>query len=372
MPEPDKTASVAVVGNSAAAPLTPAPLDDDQPAQHPEREYKAGAHIAPWAIGAVVTICIAALASVFIGPASIPVSAVLGGDLTEQQRLYLTDVRIPRTAACLLSGAALAMAGMLMQLLTRNRFVEPSTAGTVESASIGLVLMAMFAPGSPIVAKMLVATVFALIGTALFVYAIRAVPARDSVIVPLIGIMLGTVVGAVATFLALAEDLLQMLNTWMIADFSAILAGRYELLWIVAVAGVVAYLAADRFTVAGLGEDAATGLGVDHRTAMALGMTIVAVVAAIVVVTVGALPLLGLVVPNIVSALVGDNARRGLPMVAALGGATIVICDIVGRSLPTLLGGGLGSGEIPVGVIVGIVGGIAFLVILLRKAVREG
>lgn len=372
MPKPDHATSVAVVGPSEAAPLTLDPGDDDRPTHHPERSHRTDAAVAGWAVGAVLTILLAAGASVFIGPASIPIGDVLSGDLTEQQRLYLTDVRVPRTVACLLSGAALAMAGMLMQLLTRNRFVEPSTAGTVESASIGLVLMAMIAPGSPIVMKMLVATAFALAGTALFVSAIRAVPARDSVIVPLIGIMLGTVVGAIATFLALSNDLLQMLNTWMIADLSAVLAGRYELLWIVAGAGVVAYLAADRFTVAGLGEDAATGLGVDHRSAMALGMTIVAIVSAIVVVTVGALPLLGLVVPNIVSTLVGDNARRGLPMVAALGGATVVICDILGRSLPTLLGGGLGSGEIPVGVIVGIVGGAAFLVILLRKAVREG
>lgn len=329
--------------------------------------------MALWIAVAVGTIVLACGASLFVGPASIHLGDVLGGTLTAKQQLYLTDVRIPRTVACVLAGAALAMSGLLMQLLTRNRFVEPSTAGTVESASVGLVLMAIVAPGAPVIVKMAVAIFCALLGTAAFVAAIRAVPSRDSVVVPLIGIMLGTVIGAVATFAALATDLLQMLSTWLIADFSAVLAGRYELLWIVAAAGVTAYIAADRFTVAGLGDDAATGLGLSHRSVMALGMTIVAVVAGIVVVTVGALPLLGLVVPNIVSALVGDNARRGLPLVAALGGATVVICDIIGRSLPALLtGNASGVGEIPVGVIVGIIGGLAFLIIMVRKAQRDG
>jgi iron complex transport system permease protein len=158
-----------------------------------------------------------------------------------------------------------------------------------------------------------------------------------------------------------------MLNSWMLADFSAVLAGRYELLWLVAVLGVLAYIAADRFTVAGLGEDVSTGLGLDHKTVVAAGMAIVAAVAAVVVVTVGALPLLGLVVPNVVSRLVGDDARRGLPLVALLGAVTVLICDMVGRSLPGLFAGGApGAGEIPVGTIVGILGGAVFLAMMLR------
>ena len=203
----------------------------------------------------------------------------------------------------------------------------------MESAGLGLVVVAILAPGAPIVVKMLVAMVFALAGTALFLACIRRVAVSDSFVVPLIGIMLGSVVGAVAQFLALSRDLLQMLNSWMLADFSAVLAGRYELLWLVAVLGVLAYIAADRFTVAGLGEDVATGLGLDHRTVVALGMSIVAAVAAVVVVTVGALPLLGLVVPNVVSRVVGDDARRGLPLVALLGAITVLVCDMIGRVL---------------------------------------
>nr|WP_194307887.1 holin [Dietzia sp. B44] len=326
----------------------------------------------PWPVLGVAALLVALVASVFVGAADITVWEVLTGGLTEAHRSYLVEARLPRTAAAALAGASLAVAGLLMQLLTRNRFVEPSTAGTVESAGLGLVVVAILAPGAPIVAKMLVAMVFALAGTALFLACIRRVAVSDSFIVPLIGIMLGSVVGAVAAFLALSRDLLQMLNAWMLADFSAVLAGRYELLWLVAVLGVIAYITADRFTVAGLGEDVATGLGVDHRTVVALGMSIVAAVAAVVVVTVGALPLLGLVVPNVVSRLVGDDARRGLPLVALLGAVTVLVCDMVGRSLPGILAGGsTGAGEIPVGTLVGIIGGAVFLAMMLR-AVRNG
>lgn len=327
---------------------------------------------APWPAFGVVALVAALLASVFVGAADITVWDVATGALTEAHRVYLVEVRLPRTAAAALAGSSLAVAGLLMQLLTRNRFVEPSTAGTVESAGLGLVVVAILAPGAPIVIKMLVAMAFALAGTALFLACIRRVAVSDSFVVPLIGIMLGSVVGAVATFLALSRDLLQMLNTWMLADFSAVLAGRYEMLWLVALLGVLAYITADRFTVAGLGEDVATGLGLDHRTVVALGMTIVAAVAAVVVVTVGALPLLGLVVPNVVSRLVGDDARRGLPLVALLGAVTVLICDMIGRSLPSLLAGGsAGAGEIPVGTLVGIIGGAVFLAMMLR-GVRNG
>ena len=102
----------------------------------------------------------------------------------------------------------------------------------------------------------------------------------------------------------------------MIGDFSGVLRGRYELLWIVAVLAVVGYVAADRFTVAGMGEDFATNLGLNYAAVLRLGLAIVALVTAVVVVIVGAVPFLGLVVPNLVSLLFGD--RR--PPRGALGG----------------------------------------------------
>jgi len=271
--------------------------------------------------------------------------------------------RLPRTIALVLAGAALAVCGLLMQLLVRNRFVEPSTVGTTEAAGLGLVVITLLVPGSPLMVKMVTAALFALAGTWLFLRVVRLMPVREPILVPLIGLMLGGVISAMTTFLAFHHDLLQTLNSWMTGDFSGILAGRYELLWLVAGLVVVAFLAADRFTVAGMGESFSINAGLDHRAVVAVGLTIVSVVSAVVVVTVGVIPFLGLVVPNLVSMLLGDNARRGLPWVAVLGAGLVLACDIIGRLVRYPY-------EIPVGTVMGVLGAAFFLYVLLKRAPR--
>ncbi len=84
--------------------------------------------------------------------------------------------RVPRTLAVVLAGMAVAVAGLIMQLMARNRFVEPSTVGTVESATLGILVVTVLAPDSPILTKMLVASVFAVLGTALFLAILRRLP----------------------------------------------------------------------------------------------------------------------------------------------------------------------------------------------------
>ena len=119
---------------------------------------------------------------------------------------------------------------------------------------------------------------------------LRSIPLRSALVVPLVGLMLGSVIEAMSTFIAYRYDLLQTLGVWMTGDFSGVLRGRYELLWLVAGLTAIAYLAADRFTVAGLGEEFTTNLGLNYRRVMTLGLSIVAVVSAVVVVTVGGSP----------------------------------------------------------------------------------
>lgn len=269
--------------------------------------------------------------------------------------------RLPRTIGLVLAGAALAVCGLLMQLLVRNRFVEPATVGTTEAAGLGLVVITLLVPGSPLMVKMVTAALFALAGTWLFLRVVRLMPVREPILVPLIGLMLGGVISAMTTFLAFHHDLLQTLNTWMTGDFSGVLQGRYELLWLVAGLVVIAFVAADRFTVAGMGETFSANAGLDHRSVLAVGLAIVSVVSAVVVVTVGVIPFLGLVVPNVVSALVGDNARRGLPWVALLGSGLVLACDIVGRLVRHPY-------EIPVGTVMGVLGAVFFLHLLLRRS----
>ena len=307
-------------------------------------------------VAGVALVATLAAVSLFVGVADITVGDVLTGR-ADYEIIALS--RLPRTLALILAGAALSVAGLIMQLLTRNVFVEPSTAGILDFAALGLLVTALLWPGAPIMAKMALGTAFALLGTALFLRILAVIPLRDVLVVPLVGLMLGGVVGSFSTFVAYRTDLLQSLNAWTTGDFSAVIAGRFELLWLAGVLVVVAALVADRFTVAGLGEAFTTNLGLDYRRTMTLGMTVVAVVSATVVLTVGALPFLGLVVPNVVRAVVGDHARRAVPWVALTGAALVLACDLVARTV-------IAPYEMPIATVLGVVGAVTFLILLAR------
>lgn len=284
-----------------------------------------------------------------------------GGDAAWQ---LLVLSRVPRTAALILSGMSMAVAGLLMQMMVRNRFVEPSTGGTVESAGLGMVCLTLWAPGLPVMLRTLVTAVFAMAGTALFLRILKSVPVRTALIVPLIGIALSGILHAIAAFLAYRYDLLQSLNAWMLGDFSTVLLGRYEMLYLAAGLTVVAYLTADRFTVAGLGPGISTNLGLDYDRILRFGIFVVSAVSATVVTTVGMVPFLGLVVPNLVSLFMGDNARRSIPWIALLGAGLVLACDIVGRVVNYPF-------EVPIGTVLGVVGSGLFLTLLLRSETRH-
>ncbi|WP_461173031.1 ABC transporter permease [Arthrobacter sp. Z1-9] len=314
-------------------------------------------HSAGLAAAAVAVLALAA-ASMFVGVSDVSLPALLSGEPATVEVFWIS--RVPRTLAVLLAGMAVAVAGLIMQLMARNRFVEPSTVGTVESATLGILVVTVFAPQAPVLVKMLVASAFALLGTALFLAILRRLPARNTLLIPLVGIMLGGVIAAVTTFFAYRYDLLQTLSNWMIGDFSGVLRGRYELLWIVAGLMLLGLLAADRFTVAGMGQDFTTNLGLNYARTMRLGLVIVSLISAVVVTTVGAVPFLGLVVPNIVSLIFGDNLRRAVPWTALFGAAFVLVCDIIGRTIRYPY-------EVPVGMVMSVLGAILFLALILRK-----
>jgi len=311
---------------------------------------------------ALSVIGLLSLISLFIGATTTSPVSLFAGNTTSTISILLAS-RIPRTLALLLAGSSMAVAGLIMQMLSRNRFVEPGTAGTIESATLGLLLAALLAPGLPVLARMLVACCTALLGTLLFLVILRLSPMRSPLMVPLVGLMLGGVINAMATFLSYRFDLIQSLVAWSTGDFSSVLRGRYELLWISFGAAVLAYIAADRFTVAGLGQNFANNLGLNYRLTLITGLVIVSIVTAAVVATVGAIPFVGLVVPNIISMMIGDNLRRSVPWTATLGAGFVLSCDILGRSVNQPF-------EIPVGPIIGIAGSVIFLFILKRGAAR--
>ena len=273
--------------------------------------------------------------------------------------MFMTT-RVPRTIALVLAGAAMAMSGLVMQLLTQNRFVEPTTTGTTEWAGLGLLFSLILLPNASVLVKMIIAVAFAFVGTMVFFAFLRKVTLRSSLIVPIIGIMLGAVVSAVSSYVALATDTLQQLGIWFMGSFTSVYEGQYEVLWVVLLVLLAVFFYADKLTVAGLGEEIATNVGLNYNRMILIGTGLIAVATGVVTVVVGSLPFLGLIVPNVVSMFRGDDLRSNLPWVCLLGIATVTVCDLLGRVV-------IAPFEMPVSVILGIVGAVVFVFLIVRS-----
>ena len=268
--------------------------------------------------------------------------------------------RVPRTVSLMLTGAAMSMSGFVMQLVTQNRLVEPTTTGTIEWAGLGLVFVYLFFPAPTLVMRMTGAIVFSFIGTMVFFLFLRRVKLRSSLIVPIVGMMLGAVISAVSTFIGLVFQMTQSIENWFIGSFAAVQIGRYEYLWIIVIITVLIFIYADRLTLAGLGEDVATSLGANYNKIIILGTGLISLAVGIVAAVIGNLPFLGLIVPNVISMYRGDDLSSNLPWVCVLGMGAITLCDIISRTI-------ISPFEVPVSLILGTVGAVIFIVILLKR-----
>ncbi|WP_433540506.1 ABC transporter permease [Streptosporangium sandarakinum] len=314
-------------------------------------------------VAGAVLLAVLAAGSLLVGVGDLTPVGLFGGRPGDVR--LLMESRLPRLLAVLLAGTATSVAGLVMMHITGNRFVSPSTTGTGESAAFGVLLATLFAGGEAVLVKMAMAVGCALLGTFFFVWILRRLTFRDMILVPLVGIMFGGVIGAATTFFAYRADLLQSLGAWTAGDFSGVLRGRYELLWVAGAVTALGYLYADRFTVAGMGRGFAVNLGVRYDRVVNTGLVLAAVITAVVVVTVGQIPFVSLVVPNLVTLALGDNLRHALPATALAGALLVLLCDVAGRLVRFPY-------EIPVSTVVGVVGSVLFLALLLRGGRRMG
>ncbi|MBO9429801.1 iron chelate uptake ABC transporter family permease subunit [Sulfitobacter sp. KE34] len=306
------------------------------------------------ALALACLLVVLSVASLFVGVIDLSWAA-LWSDPAALELLVVS--RAPRTIAVVISGGALAVSGAIMQMLVRNRFVEPMTAGTGQGAALGILLVTLFAPGASIFVKMVLASLTALAAGAGFLAIVQRLPPTQPLLVALVGLIYGGILGAAVTFIAYQADLLQYVEIWMNGEFSGVLQGRYELLWLVALVAALTYLAADQFAIIGMGRTASINLGLNYGQTMVLGLLAISIVTALTVVTVGLIPFVGLVVPNIVARLAGDNLRRSLPLTAMTGAGLVLLCDILGRLIRYPY-------EIPVGTVFGVVGALLFLWLL--------
>lgn len=312
-----------------------------------------------WIAAGALVVAVLGYLSLGVGAADLGVGDLLSPTPAQWDLLLVS--RVPRLVAVLLAGAALSVAGLIMQRLTQNRFVSPSTSGTVEAAVLGVVLATVLLGRPSLTQTMGVGIVTAVAASIVFIQLINRMQYRDPIIVALVGMMYGGVIGAFTMFIAYQGDLVQFVDIWTTGSFSGVIAGRYEPLFLVVAVGVVGYLFADRFTVVGMGRQMAVNLGVNYRSTLYLGLIVSSVMAAVVVVVVGVIPFLGLIIPNLVSLVLGDHVQRVLPVTALAGAGFVLVCDVVGRVVNHPY-------ELPVATVAGAIGGVVFVWLVLTTA----
>ncbi|MFB1051215.1 ABC transporter permease [Paraliobacillus sp. JSM ZJ581] len=307
----------------------------------------------------IIILLLLSVLSLFIGVSSLSFTDML--HLSEEQVHILWISRVPRLISIIIAGITMSIGGLIMQQLSRNKFVSPTTAGTMDSARFGILIAMLLFPAAGPIQKMAVAFVFALIGTLLFMKILEKVKFKDPIFIPLVGLMFGNIISSITTFFAYKNDLIQNMSSWLQGNFALILQGRYEMLYVSLPLLIIAYLYANKFTIAGMGEDFSKNLGLNHKQVVHIGLIIVAIMTSVVILTVGMIPFLGLIIPNIVSIYRGDNLKNSLPHTALLGSIFVLACDIVGRLI-------IFPYEIAIGVTVGVVGSGIFLYLILRRS----
>lgn len=305
----------------------------------------------------IVATIVLSVISLFIGAKTLSVKDLLNGGENEVMVFMLS--RIPRLISILITGMALSVSGLIMQQITRNKFVSPSTAATMDSAKFGILVSMIFLPGLPVMGKMGVAFIFALGGTFLFMFILKKVKVKNVIVIPLVGIMLGNLIDSVTTFISYRFDLIQNINAWLQGSFSMVTKGRYEIIYVAIPLGIIAYFFANKFTIAGMGEDFAKNLGLNYQLVVNIGLAIVSLISSAVLVTIGSIPFVGLIVPNIVSMTRGDNLKNSLGTTALLGAVFLLFCDILGRVL-------IHPYEISISLTVGVLGSIVFLYLIFK------
>ena len=298
------------------------------------------------------------LVSIFLGAKNINIVDILSGN---KDAIHLMIVsRFPRLLSILMAGSAMSICGLIMHQISQNKFVSPTTGATIDSAQLGIVIAMVLIPGATTMQKAMVSFVFALAGTLIFMTFLRNLKVKNVIFVPLVGIMFGNIIGSITTYIGYEFEIMQNVGSWMQGNFSMILKGNYELLYLAIPLMILAFIFAHKFTVAGMGEDFATNLGLDYKKIVNLGLVIVSIVTVCVVITAGEIPYIGLIVPNIVSLYKGDNVHENIWDTALFGSIFVLVCDIAARVI-------IYPYELSVGLTVGVIGSAIFLYLIFRR-----
>lgn len=303
----------------------------------------------------LIFILILSMASIFIGVANINPF-----NMGKEELQILLISRIPRLISILVAGCGMSICGVIMQQISNNKFVSPTTAATIDSAKLGVLFSIILFSSATMMEKMTLAFIFSLGGTLIFMTILRKVKAKNTIFIPLVGIMLGNVIGSITDFFAFKFNLVQNMGSFLQGNFSTIIKGNYEILFLSVPMVILAFTYVHKFTLVGMGEEMSINLGLNYKNITNIGIAIVALISALVIITVGSIPFIGLIIPNIVSLIQGDNVAKNMPIVAMLGAIFLLVCDCISRII-------IFPYEIPIDLTVGVIGGIIFLYLIFRR-----
>ena len=280
-------------------------------------------------------------------------------------RTILLEIRLPRVLAGALAGMGLATAGVLLQTVTANDLASPNIIGINSGAGLAVILMLTFFPEAG--AWLPVGAFVGAFGAAMVILAAgsRAGSAGSGIL--LMGIAITTVLNAAISFLSLLDEgVLAEYNHFTVGSLRGLRLAALPVPGVIILAGVTVALAmSGRLSLLCLGDAAASALGVRVKLLRVGAMACAAACAAAVVSFAGLLGFVGLVVPHIARAAVGQRPGKMIA-VSALGGSILVItADLAGRTL-------FAPSELPVGILMSLIGAPYFLILLLRRKRHAG
>jgi ABC-type Fe3+-siderophore transport system permease subunit len=276
--------------------------------------------------------------------------------------------RLPRVVAATLVGAALAVSGVVFQALLRNPLASPDTLGVSAGAALGAMLAIIFHQSFTLfgVSAVPLASFAGSLGALLIVYGVSAARRRgtSTMVLLLAGVTLATLLAAVTSFVQYLADFTETFQTvrWLmgsldVASYTPIVASLAPLG--LAAAGFATLPRALDLLSVGTESAAARGVDVVRTERVALVSASLATGAAVSLA--GPVAFIGIVVPHLVRLIVGADHRLVMPAAALFGGAFLVLCDLVARTL-------LAPVELPVGIVTAVIGGPVFLWLLFRRA----
>ncbi len=316
----------------------------------------------------LLLVFIAALTALRWGSASLT-SAEFWGGLTANpayptETLILYQLRLPRILGGVLAGIGLSVSGVLLQGITGNELAGPNIIGINAGAGFATILLLYFAPALP---ALLPAGAFcgALL-TALLIIGIAGRIGTSRATVILVGVAVTALLNAGISLLSLLDpDVLASYNHFSIGGLAGIFPEELAIPSILILLSLgLALLFAGRIDVLCLGDDLALSLGVRVRTLRILCLVLASASAAAVVSYAGLLGFIGLVVPHIARRFAGGGIRRQLLFAAPLGALLMLLADLLGRLL-------FAPSELPVGILLALLGAPFFFYLLIRRNRHE-